>query len=235
MTGKPTERTYLPAVIPLKLGIVNSFIIKGKKAVLVDTGYPGNTDKILRHLEKNSISPTDLSLIILTHGHIDHHGSAGELRSATGAPVAIHRADADYLKKGIDCLGNPTGLVGWVIKSLFARGSELRTRSLIADIIIEGEMDLSAFGVEGNIILTPGHTKGSLSVVLRGGEAIVGDLIMSGFLFRKLPRPPLFVVDETEWKQSLKIMAKLSAGTIFISHGGPISNVCFQRFVNKVL
>lgn len=63
------------SVIPLKLGLVKSFIIKGYKSVIVDTGYPGNGNKILHCLQENLIKPTDISLIIIIHGHIDHYGS----------------------------------------------------------------------------------------------------------------------------------------------------------------
>jgi glyoxylase-like metal-dependent hydrolase (beta-lactamase superfamily II) len=47
-------------------------------------------------------------------------------------------------------------------------------------------LGLSAFGIEGTVIPTPGHTEGSISVILPRGEAIAGDLLMGGFLFRKL-------------------------------------------------
>jgi hydroxyacylglutathione hydrolase len=191
VTGNPAERTRLSSIIiPLRLGILNSFIIKGKRAMLVDTGYPGNGDKILRHLERNHISPGDLSLIILTHGHIDHHGSAEELRSAVGAPVAIHRADAEHLEKGLNSLGYPIGFAGWVIITLVGPRNEVSAKAFIPDILIDGEKNLSAFGVEGMVIPTPGHTEGSTSVILPGGEAIVGDLVMEGFLLKRLPKPP---------------------------------------------
>jgi glyoxylase-like metal-dependent hydrolase (beta-lactamase superfamily II) len=44
-------------------------------------------------------------------------------------------------------------------------------------------MDMKAFGVDGKVVCTPGHTAGSISVVLSTGEAIVGDLLMGG-MFR---------------------------------------------------
>ena len=75
----PFENNTL-TIIPIKLGIVKSFIVKGKKTVIVDTGYAGNGNKILRYLNENFIKPEDVSLIILTHGHIDHYGSAEELK-----------------------------------------------------------------------------------------------------------------------------------------------------------
>jgi hydroxyacylglutathione hydrolase len=228
------ERTRLLfSIIPLRLGVINSFIIKGKKAVLVDTGYPGNADKILRHLERNHIYPGDLSLIILTHGHIDHYASAEELRAATGAPVAIYRVDAAYIGKGLNYLGNPTGLAGQVIKTLVGRRNEVRARVLIPDILIDGEIDLSAFGVQGRVIPTPGHTEGSISVILPEGKSIVGDLIMGGFVFRRLPRPPLFITDKEKWKQSLKRVSDLSHGTIFTSRGRSL--LCLLNIVCKVL
>jgi hydroxyacylglutathione hydrolase len=49
--------------------------------------------------------PFIISLIILTHSHIDHYGSAEELKTKKGAPIAIHRADAEYLKRGINYIG----------------------------------------------------------------------------------------------------------------------------------
>ena len=43
-------------------------------------------------------------------------------------------------------------------------------------------LDLSEFGVAGTVRHTPGHTKGSISVVLEEHEALVGDLVASGIL-----------------------------------------------------
>jgi hydroxyacylglutathione hydrolase len=46
-----------------------------------------------------------------------------------------------------------------------------------ADVVLEGEqLSLGAYGIEAELLHTPGHTPGSLSVLLPGGEALVGDL-----------------------------------------------------------
>ena len=151
------------SVIPIKLGLVKSFIIKGDKAVIVDTGYPGNGEKILDCLRANDIDPSDISLIIITHGHIDHYGSADELRKLTGAPVAMHRADAEYIKKGIHYIGMPTCLPARIFKSLFIKTDPILSKPLKVDIVFENDIDLQDFGINGKVIHTPGHTADSVS------------------------------------------------------------------------
>ncbi|MFD6888221.1 MBL fold metallo-hydrolase [Streptomyces sp. NPDC059957] len=46
------------------------------------------------------MDPCEVSLIVITHGHIDHFGSAAELRRLTGAPVAGHIADLGPYRSG---------------------------------------------------------------------------------------------------------------------------------------
>lgn len=221
------------SIIPIRLGIVKSFIIKGEKTVIVDTGYAGNGNKILHNLHENSIKLEDISLIIITHGHIDHYGSAEELRRLTGAPIAIHRADAEYLEKGINYIGTPVDLFGRVTKSLFIRTDEFVSKSLKVDIVFDDEVDLQEFGIDGKIIHTPGHTEGSVSLILSGGEAIVGDLIMGGILFRGVPRYPLFASNIFRLRESIKRIIQLSPKIIYPSHGGPFTCATIQKFLRK--
>lgn len=224
-----------PSVIPVKLGVVKSFIVKGEKAVIVDTGYAGNGDKILRCLHENFIKPTDISLIIITHGHIDHYGSAEELKKITGAPIAIHRADAEYLIKGINYIDTPAGLSGHIIKSLFIRTDRSVSKPLKVDIVFDSDVDLHEFGVSGRVIHTPGHTEGSISLILSGGKAIVGDLIMGGILFKKVPHYPLFANDISKLRASIRKIIQLSPNVIYVSHGGPFSNVVVEKFYLNTL
>ncbi|MEM3079378.1 MAG: MBL fold metallo-hydrolase, partial [Thermoproteota archaeon] len=68
------------------------------KIVIVDTGMPGDAKKILEYLStKMNKNPKDLKTILLTHCHPDHAGSALEIKELTGAKIAIHRDDADYV------------------------------------------------------------------------------------------------------------------------------------------
>jgi len=223
------------SVIPVKLGLVKSFIIKGDKAVIVDTGYPGNGERILDSLRENLINPSDISLIMITHGHIDHYGSADELRKLTGAPVAMHRADAEYLKKGLHYIGLPTCLFAKIFKSLFIKKDPILSKSLEVDVVFEDDIDLQNFGVNGKVIHTPGHTAGSVSIILSDGTAIIGDLMMGGILSKRTPHLPLFANDLSQLKESTRRVLALSPKVIHASHGGPFTKEAVERFWGKVL
>jgi hydroxyacylglutathione hydrolase len=56
-------------VIPVKLGIVNAYIIKQDGAILIETGIPGGETAILDAMGKAGITVGDLRLIIITHGY----------------------------------------------------------------------------------------------------------------------------------------------------------------------
>ena len=90
----------------------SAFLVAGAgRAMIVDTGVAGRAPAMLRKISEVGLRPADVSLIVLTHHHADHSGSARELREVTGAPVAIHRDDADQLRRGGRVDLRPTGLV----------------------------------------------------------------------------------------------------------------------------
>lgn len=72
-------------------------VINGKELAIIDTGTPGNAQKIIDYVEKKGFQPNDVKFIVLTHHHMDHMGSAKQLRDLTKAQVAVHENDADYV------------------------------------------------------------------------------------------------------------------------------------------
>lgn len=72
-------------------------VINGKELTIIDTGTPGNAKKIIDYVEKKGFQPTDVKFIVLTHYHMDHMGSAKQLKDLTSAQVAVHENDADYV------------------------------------------------------------------------------------------------------------------------------------------
>lgn len=215
----------------MRLGYSKAFLLKAAKTVIVDTGYPGNGERVLDHLRAHRIDPNEIKLIVVTHGHIDHYGSAHELRRLTGAPIAMHRADAEYVKKGINYIGRPTGILSRLFKTLLIRKDEPTNKTLEVDIIFEDDVGLKAFGIDGRILHTPGHTAGSVSVMLSDGTAIVGDLLMGGVIRKRTPRLPLFVHDLDQVRESIEKLLSFSPRVIHASHGGPFSREAIEHFL----
>jgi glyoxylase-like metal-dependent hydrolase (beta-lactamase superfamily II) len=61
-------------------------------------------------------------------------------------------------------------------------------------------------------------------VILAGGEAIVGDMIMGGMVFfPRQPRIPYFATDMDQVRQSVRRVLALNPHTIYAAHGGPFT------------
>ncbi len=119
---------------------------------------------------------------MITHAHVDHAGGAAELRERSAAPIIAHEADLPYYRREKQMTFCPTGNVGrHFLKTPLPHQDY---KGFEPDVILSGNdsYDLSRFGLEGTILHTPGHTKGSISVVLESNEALVGDLLASGIL-----------------------------------------------------
>jgi len=191
-------------VIPITLGMVKSFILPGERSVLVDAGTPRTAGKILAGLERHGEKPNRVSLVLITHTHMDHVGSLGELRKAIAAPIAVHRLDAESLRQGA--------------------GVE-------PDVIVEADLDLRQYGVAARAIWTPGHTRGSLSVIMESGEAIVGDLVFPRLMAFGPPAIAFWATSREDSLVSIRKVLDLKPFIIHTSHGGPYRPEALSRLV----
>ena len=161
-------------------------------------------------------------MILLTHGHWDHAGGAAGLRTATKAPVALHRADVDLVRRGDNGVLRPTNLTGRLIRPFV----DERFPPFEPDVLIENEIDLRDFGVAARVLFTPGHSAGSLSVLTADGEAVIGDLLMGGWfggwLFPRSPGLHYFAEDRGQLHASIAKLLAASPRIIHPGHGGPL-------------
>jgi glyoxylase-like metal-dependent hydrolase (beta-lactamase superfamily II) len=177
----------MPHQPPLRLafGVVNAYLLPGDRGdVLVDTGLPGLATRLLWVLRQRGSAPDRLRLIILTHVHLDHVGNLQALRRLTRAPVLVHRLEAPLLESGRVTL--PAGQTA-IARALMGMGGLLAQSVRVApttpDVVVDDDVGLREFGVAGRILHTPGHTRGSISVLLDSGDAVVGDLCQNGWGF----------------------------------------------------
>lgn len=171
-------------------GFANSYLVgKGSSYVLVDTGRRSQWPNLLGSLEVLGIAENSLSGLILTHTHYDHVENAARIKSRYHVPLYVHSSEAQFLARGDSPI--PQGslvITKWIVDRLDSIPLRFPVEPVSADIVVEEEMDLSFLGLDARILHTPGHSSGSLSLVIDSEIAIVGDTMWG--LFKESLFPP---------------------------------------------
>ena len=221
----PTEIIRIP-VLPLKT--VNAHLIRSEAGcILVDAGIPGSERRIARALARLGLSFPDIKLIVVTHAHTDHAGSAKRLRDLSGAPILAHADDADFYSRKEPMTFCPTSGVGSIfLKTPFPHQPY---EGFTPDIMMKNDdfVNLLDLGVDGLVRHTAGHTPGSIAVELASQDVLVGDLVASGIgiggvaLTGRAIRPP-FEDDPETVARELDRMLSNGAKRFYMGHGGPL-------------
>jgi hydroxyacylglutathione hydrolase len=173
----PASRNIIHEIIPVGLLQCNCSIIgdpETREALVVDPG--DEASRILELLAKHSLT---VKAIVSTHAHIDHVGGLRKIQQATGAPVLMHADDME-LYRHLDVQA------AWI-------GMRTPDPANIDKFLREG--DTLRWGhFEANVLHTPGHTPGSISLYLApqqetkavaaAGKLLAGDTLFAGSIGR---------------------------------------------------
>jgi hydroxyacylglutathione hydrolase len=208
----------------IPLGIDNVYVVKDKGVVIIDSGAPKKGKAFLKALNKVGIKPDEIQLIILTHGHWDHVGSAAEIKDLTGAKVVMHKNEKHWLEKSLKPM--PPGITTWgkISTKLFTWTIVpfVHVKPTEIDIVLEDkEFSLEEYGIAGKVVYTPGHSSGSVSILLETGEAFVGDMAMNKIPLRFSPGMPIYAEDKAELIESWQNLLNKGVKTVYPAHGEP--------------
>jgi glyoxylase-like metal-dependent hydrolase (beta-lactamase superfamily II) len=206
----------------------NCFIIVRDELTLIDTGMPKNSAKIVHYIQDIlKRKPTDIKTIVLTHFHIDHVGGASELKKLSGAKVAIHKKDADYVsgRKTPPVPGGAKGMIVKVLIPLF-----FGSRPVEPDIYLNDGDNIAGL----TTLHTPGHTPGSICLF-----DPVSKILFAGDLLRfdgtNIKMGPLNL-DQGEEQKSINKIAAIDFDIMLSGHGIPLrpeASVKIREFAKR--
>lgn len=218
-------------VLSIRLGSSLCYFLPTQNgAILIDSGNANRVDHLNSVLLAHEHELQEIRLIILTHTHHDHVGSLAELKLRTGASVMVHAAEADFLRHGQTPLPNGTTPYTKLAVQVGRTISYGRYEAVEPDILIDSETDLRGFGFSGRVLPTPGHTVGSMSILV-GNKAFVGDTL---FGIRSETVSPPFLSDIAELKKSWSALLLTDCLTYYPGHGKAIDRWRFENFMEKI-
>lgn len=207
-------------------GRSNVFIIRHHEGgiLMIDSSVKAARRFLSWALEKQRIDKIDY--LLLTHCHYDHAANACFIREKTGAKTVIHKSEADFLRTGGMQIPEGTNSFTETLVSI-ARKINFTITSEPCEVDIEIEDNFTLQGFEGiKIIHTPGHSKGSVSILVDDEIALVGDTMINVPMFRVFPP---FAEDTTLLKQSWVKLLSTGCHTFLPSHGHPVSREELNR------
>jgi glyoxylase-like metal-dependent hydrolase (beta-lactamase superfamily II) len=191
------------------------------KLILIDTGLPRSSGKIIKYIKQLGYEPSSVSTIILTHFHIDHVGSAKKMQELTNAKIAVHEAEADVVaaKKSPP---KPKKLLVKALNSIF------KATPVEPDLLIKDGDKIGGLLV----IHTPGHSEGSISLLDETRKVMfVGDAVR--FVDGKVEGPPEgFTLDMARAKESIGRISTFDFDVMLSGHGEPLMPYASEKLKN---
>ncbi len=121
--------------------------------ILIDAGFHYSVkETVVDGMEKLGLDPHDIKYVIVSHGHNDHFGGAKFLQETYGAHIVMSEADWQHM-------------VTWPQKGSPAPFPDM-------DIVVHDGDEISLGGTTVRIVVTPGHTPGTISPIfpVKDGE-----------------------------------------------------------------
>lgn len=164
----------IPFKVPLNPSLsldrfVYCYVVLGENICLVDTGVAKSEGMIFDLLGDLGHDPGEIRTIVQTHSHPDHIGSTKAIKGVSNCDVMVHNEERRWLED---------------IETQFAERPVPGFHDLVGGSVLvdralnDGDKIELGDGLTLEVIHTPGHSSGSISLFLRGeGVLITGDAV----------------------------------------------------------
>jgi hydroxyacylglutathione hydrolase len=164
----------IPFQLPIAPGMtidrfVYAYLIYGREITLIDSGVAPAGHLIFEYLRTTGREPDEIAMIVQTHSHPDHIGATAAIHKATGCTVIAHREEKAWIED-VDLQAKERPVPGFY--SLVSGSVD------VGCVLDGGEVLYLDDGLELRVFHTPGHSKGSISLLLfEEGALFSGDAI----------------------------------------------------------
>jgi len=224
-----TKKGY--KIVRVLAGRSNVFLLsKDGKNIIVDTSPSSCWKKLDRQLK--CLGFERLDALVLTHTHYDHAGNAARIQEKYKAKVIVHRSEGPFLARGEGIVPHGTNRLGRLLIDGIGKNvaPKLECPPCHPDILVDDVFSLAEYGFNALILHTPGHSPGSLSVIVDDEIALVGDAmfgILSWSVF------PPFASDARQMVESWGKLLATGCRLFLPSHGTANSRALVEKDYNK--
>lgn len=211
-----------------RMGPVNCYLLQTEKGyVLVDTGWKHCREELVQELLSAGCNEDNLQLIFLTHGDFDHIGNCRYISDTFQAKVAMHWSDLGMAQNGDMFFNRKAGgfFVRFLAKLMFRLPLE---DQFTPELQLHEDFPLSDYGIDGKVLHIPGHSLGSVGLLLSDGWLFGGDLLEN----KKKPQLSSIMDDKDMAHSSIELLKTLNISTVFPGHGEPFEMDDFLQYYN---
>ena len=183
---------------PFGIPAPNVYLIQGTDAsMFIDSGWDNEDDHAARMAYLKDIGGPPLTGLLITHRHGDHGGGALRIHQDTGAPTSAHRLDQTAIE------------------------AERFGGAATLDSVLDGGESFDLGGLTLQVVHTPGHTVGSLTVLIPERNVMLSADTVLG-MTTTVVRPS--EGDLGKYVESLQMLRALKPGVIYPGHGEPLTD-----------